>query len=451
MIQKTPATSAVRSRLIRCATLALALLLAATVGLTIRVGLAHAATFTVTNTDDSGAGSLRQAITDANATPNTTGPDTISFSIPAATDPGCAAGSGVCTISPANALPDITEAVTINGYSQSGASPNTLAAGNNAKLKIELNGVLDTLFVPGINITGPNSVVKGLSIYGWDNGVQVIGAGASGNRIEGNYIGLEADGTAGVGNFSGGVEIFSAPNNVVGGTSAGAANIISNSGSNDDGVEVLGSGATGNSILRNSIYSNGGLGIDLNSDNEDPFDVTPNDPQDPDPGPNLLQNFPTITSATTPDGQSASVQGTLNSNPNEAFTLRFFSSPQADPSGYGEGKTFLGQTNVAVNAGGNASFSFSTAVPVAAGEVVSATATNVSTGDTSEFSEAVEVADETGPRVVSTRPEDGARGVPARANVFATFSEAMRPSSINANTFKLFLREGGTQTPCPPR
>ena len=59
------------------------------------------------------------------------------------------------------------------------------------------------------------------------------------------------------------------------------------------------------------------------------------------------------------------------------------------------------------------------------------------------------MVDETRPRVVSTRPTDGATGVPARANVFATFSEAMRASSINANTFKLFLREGGTQTLVP--
>ena len=101
---------------------------------------------------------------------------------------------------------------------------------------------------------------------------------------------------------------------------------------------------------------------------EDPSGVTPNDPQDPDPGPNLLQNFPIITSATTPDGSSASIQGTLNSNPNDSFTIQFFSSPEADPSGYGEGKTYLGQTNVTVNAGGNAAFSFSANVSVAAGK-----------------------------------------------------------------------------------
>src|ERR687884_202200 len=83
---------------------------------------AHAASFVVTNTNDSGAGSLRQAILDANNTP---GADTITFNIP---------GSGVATISPDSELPNITEAVTINGYSQPGADPNTLAVGNNAVL-----------------------------------------------------------------------------------------------------------------------------------------------------------------------------------------------------------------------------------------------------------------------------------------------------------------------------
>jgi len=77
--------------------------------------LAGAATFTVTSTGDSGAGSLRQAITDAN---NAAGADTIAFNI---------TGSGVHTIAISSALPTITGATTIDGYTQSGASPNTVA------------------------------------------------------------------------------------------------------------------------------------------------------------------------------------------------------------------------------------------------------------------------------------------------------------------------------------
>ncbi len=79
---------------------------------------AHAADFTVTTTDDSGPGSLRQAILDANAQP---GADTIKFSIPVTTTPG--SPIPVQTISPTTALPAITSPVTIDGYTQQGATP----------------------------------------------------------------------------------------------------------------------------------------------------------------------------------------------------------------------------------------------------------------------------------------------------------------------------------------
>ena len=89
----------------------------------------HGATFTVTNTSDSGSGSFRQALTDANAA---VGPDTITFAIP---------GAGVHVITPATAIPAITSPVLIDGYTQPGATPNTnaLNAGINAVLQIELD------------------------------------------------------------------------------------------------------------------------------------------------------------------------------------------------------------------------------------------------------------------------------------------------------------------------
>src|SRR5215210_2028491 len=89
---------------------------------------AAAANFTVVNVNDSGAGSLRQAILDANANP---GPDTIGFNIP---------GPGVKTITPATALPAITEALIIDGYTQPGSSVNFQTDSNNAVLLIEING-----------------------------------------------------------------------------------------------------------------------------------------------------------------------------------------------------------------------------------------------------------------------------------------------------------------------
>src|SRR5215813_11112292 len=91
-------------------------------------GVTRANTFVVTNTDNSGPGSLAQAILDANANP---GPDIITFNIP---------GSGVHTISPNTSLPTITDPLTIDGYTQPGASANTLSAGSNAVLQIELSG-----------------------------------------------------------------------------------------------------------------------------------------------------------------------------------------------------------------------------------------------------------------------------------------------------------------------
>jgi hypothetical protein len=81
----------------------------------------------VTSTNDSGPGTLRDAIQCANSIP---GVDTITFNIP---------GSGVQTITPLTVLPDITDPVIIDGYSQPGASPNTLSNADNAVVLIELN------------------------------------------------------------------------------------------------------------------------------------------------------------------------------------------------------------------------------------------------------------------------------------------------------------------------
>jgi hypothetical protein len=116
-----------------------------------------ATTFTVTNTLDSGTGSLRQAILNANSNP---GADTINFNIP---------GNGVHRISPTSALPGISEAVTIDGYSQPGASANSnpFGQGVNPTLLVELNG--DNIsWDSGLVIGAPNTVIRGLVINGFD-------------------------------------------------------------------------------------------------------------------------------------------------------------------------------------------------------------------------------------------------------------------------------------------
>ena len=163
-----------------------ALMLAATAALS-------ATTYTVTSTADSGAGSLRKAIDDANTNP---GADTIAFNI---------VGSGVHTIAPASALPPITGPVVIDGYTQSGALANTnpTSQGLNTVLKIELDGT-NAGTNNGLFITGSGSTITGLAINRFQNhGIRIDGSGATGNIIIGNFIGTNAAGTADLGNGPG--------------------------------------------------------------------------------------------------------------------------------------------------------------------------------------------------------------------------------------------------------
>ena len=121
-------------------------------------------------------------------------------------------------------------------------------------------------------------------------GVNIVGAGTSLNVVAGNSIGTDASGTADLGNNSDGVRIHSAAqDNLVGGLPAVGNTIAFN---NQNGVELTGSALTGNAIVGNSIYSNALFGIDLNADQ-----ITPNDDQDADEGPNRLQNTPEIDGA----------------------------------------------------------------------------------------------------------------------------------------------------------
>jgi CSLREA domain-containing protein len=162
---------------------------------------AHAATtFTVNSTADPGTSgcdatecTLREAIVAANSA---AGDDTITFAIPSS-DSNCNGTTGVCTIRPTTSdLPAITEAVTIDGYSQTGTSPAT--ASSAAVLLIELDG---ENVGNGLRIQASNSTVKGLIINRFSNpGVWLQNSGATGNKVEGNFIGTDATGTAGLGN-----------------------------------------------------------------------------------------------------------------------------------------------------------------------------------------------------------------------------------------------------------
>ena len=194
---------------------------------------AVAATFTVVNTADSGAGSLRQAIFDANGAMGT---DTIAFNIP---------GAGVHTITPATPLPTITDAVILDGYTQPGASENTLAVGDDAVLLIELDGA--TAGGNGLTITAGDSNVRGLVIGAFSTGIALTTNG--GNTLTGNFIGTTPSGTAAHANTNG--IVISSSDNTIGGSSPAARNLIS--GNPAAGVSISGAPASNNTLAGNYI------------------------------------------------------------------------------------------------------------------------------------------------------------------------------------------------------
>lgn len=225
-------------------------------------------TTTADNLDNNNptSGSLRAAIRNANLSP---GADTIDFNIP---------GAGPHTINVGAGLPTITDTVTIDGYTQPGASANTLADGNDAVLKIEIKD--QTLSQGYAFVIGASDcVLQGLVIHGFNTAIYIDGArtvaGGSRNVVRGNFIGTSPAGTAvsadypfsAAGNLNGGVMIDSggfkpdgtrgtAHDNVVGGTTPAARNVIS--GNASFGVRIsqnIGT-ATGNQVQGNYIGTN---------------------------------------------------------------------------------------------------------------------------------------------------------------------------------------------------
>jgi hypothetical protein len=446
---------------------------ARTVGGTIDIGAFEVQTtqvFPVTTTANAGAGSLRQAILDANAHP---GYDVLTFDLP---------GGGVPTIAPTSPLPALTVPVFVNGTSQPGFAGAPLIVLNGARAGARANG---------LTLAGGLSSVRGLIVNGFGGaGVALLGAGGdllagdylgtdatgstavgngtgvalgggagscigisqttpasrdlisgnrgdgigiyggSGSRVEGNQIGTDGSGTLPLGNGFG-IELFSGSVfTTVGGTAPGAGNLISGNrldgvviysddnllegnriGTDASGTAPLGNGGngiairafeygytntlggsavgagntianngqdgvlidtgTGNAVQENAIFGNAGLGIELRNHG------------------NLDQGAPGLVSAQS-GGSSTTVVGTLTSAPSTAFTLEFFVNPVCDPSGFGQGETFLGAAEVATDATGQAPFTATLQVAAGAGQFVTATATDPF-GNTSVFSNCVQV------------------------------------------------------------
>lgn len=206
---------------------------------------AFGADFAVITTNNSGPGSLHQAILDANAL---AGPDRIVFNIP---------GSGRHLIDvSADFLPPITDALTIDGYTQPGAQPNSLGEGDNAVILIQIDGGLAAPMnssPAGLTIQADDCIVRGLMItrfkpytFGLGGGGHLGGFGITSNSdrtvIEGNFIGTDLS-SASLGNLEAGIRVSGAgspgagndagiilsgnfTDTVIGGTTASAGNLI---------------------------------------------------------------------------------------------------------------------------------------------------------------------------------------------------------------------------------
>jgi len=183
----------------------------------------------VTNTDNSGAGSLRQAITDANIDGES---DTIDFSL--------LPGSGTRTITPTTALPALTEAsTTIDGYTATDGVAGPLGTGTSRVIAIEINGssiTSDYLFT----LSGNSCKIRGLALRGGNHYVHITG---NSNTVEGSYLGTRANGTTGDGCSAEGIMIDdNADSNLIGGAGlddANAGNVISSSGTGGSGHGVV--------------------------------------------------------------------------------------------------------------------------------------------------------------------------------------------------------------------
>jgi CSLREA domain-containing protein len=341
---------------------------------------APGAVYPVTTGADSGAGSLRAAITAANANP---GRDTITWEVNCLDQP-------VQVVRPLSPLPAITDPIVING-----------APGELCPFPMQLDGSYAGDSTDGLRLSAGQSTVRNLWIYEFaaaglrletvggnlieytwisgNSGAGIVIASGDGNRLQNNVI---------EDNEGDGVRIEAASNNTVGGlpTARMAGPISTARPQADVGNRIRWNGrngvtvkaGTGNAILGNSIYANGWLGIDLGDDNVTLNDL---DGSDADAGPNNLQNFPILTTIRN----SRVVTGTLDSDPNTTYRLEFFSNTAPDGSEFGEGETFVAALDVTTDVSGTVTFSVIFANPVAN---IAATATDPH-GNTSEFSNVI--------------------------------------------------------------
>lgn len=251
-----------------------------------------------------------------------------------------------------------------------------------------LNDISHDITVGG-NTPGARNVISGnqnTTAFWTPDGVE-IDNGSYNNIIQGNYIGVGANGTTALGNEGAGISIMEddSNNNVIGGTGVGEGNVIANNG--EPGVKI---GAlntddlNSNVILGNSIFNNNGLGIDLGASG-----ISNNDAGDNDSGPNDLLNAPMLL-AVTPNGANTGISYELDL-PAGDYRIEFFTNTAQDLSGRGEGEEYIGFQNISHTGSGIESFNvLLTGVSGVTNLSMTATERNVNSdsgfGSTSEYS-----------------------------------------------------------------
>ncbi|WP_175517834.1 SdrD B-like domain-containing protein [Thiothrix caldifontis] len=345
---------------------------------------------TITNTNDSGAGSLRQFILNANVLGDdsslaqvgrTAGKENAILELSTTDDPNY--NTGYWSIPLQSALPPITAPIVLDG---------ALPQGSNSNPTLELNGTNAGGAANGLALSAgaSSSTLRKLAINGF-SGAGIYLNGSDNNYLLANYIGITPAGIP-RGNTGSGIRLDTASANKIGSTINGDGNIIANNTGN--GITIAGSKADTllNSILGNSIYANGGLGIDLVGGTEI-GSVTTNDTKDIDEGPNHLLNYPEVKVNSFGVNGTKIVTYDFNLDvPAGDYRLEFFVSADKDDSGHGEGQTFIGSKDISHPGTESLNFkgTFNANMTVAKGTFISATLTQKSNattfGSTSEFS-----------------------------------------------------------------
>ena len=241
-----------------------------------------------------------------------------------------------------------------------------------------------------VGSAGAGNVISGNT----QDGVLIVGNEpglATGNRLQGNLIGVSSDGATPLGNSQSGVEVTGAASQtLIGGTAVGEPNVIANNA--DEGVTIA-EDATDNAILSNVIIANDDRGIDVGNDTDDV-----NDPGDADTGANDGQNFPILAFAADLTSVASVAAGTLDSVPDSSFRVEVFTNDTGDSNGRGQGEQLVGAFEVTTDATGIARFAESLGAMEIESDVdlddVAATATELGPSgaplSTSEFSPHIE-------------------------------------------------------------